>query len=72
MLSPGDGIALSGVCALALGALWRRRNNGRSSSTCSEHSGVVANIGELSRDVKDIKVDMKEVRTDIKTLIGRK
>ena len=70
MLSPGDGIALAGICALILAAILRRgssnsRNACRTSDMCPEHSGIVANI-------ETIKVDIEEIKTDIKTLIGRK
>ncbi len=65
MLSPGDGIALAGVCVLAMRFIPAKgRNNCRTSDVCSEHSGIVANIGELVRDVGEIKAD-------IKTLLSR-
>jgi len=68
MLSPGDGIALAGVCVLAFKIIDSRyssqRNGCRDSDVCSAHSGVEANI-------KAIQDDIKIIRDDVKTLIGR-
>jgi len=69
MLSPGDGIALAGVCVLAFkiidSRVGSRKNGCRTSDVCSEHSGVSVSIATIQNDISDIK-------TNIQTLLGRK
>ena len=71
MLSPGDGIALAGVCSLVLAAIWKKSNGNRSecrtSDVCPDHSGVMANLDTIQSDIKEIKKDVKTLIGGVKT-----
>ncbi len=70
MLSPGDGIALAGVCILAFkiadSRIGSRKNGCRTTDMCAEHSGVEANIEAIQRDISDIKAGINNISGRLK------
>lgn len=63
MMGLGDGIAFASLCLAFLGVFYKLTSykKDQRSKVCSEHSGLVATIGALSEDIKEMKRDIKEL-----------
>jgi len=65
MLTPGDGLAVFGVCGAVTTALIKfvkRNGNG----VCPSHSGVLANMENTDRRLTAIENDTKEILKYVK------
>lgn len=65
MISPGDGVALAGVCGVAIAGILRfvpnkTGNGGVSEKVCK------LRYGTLKEDIKEMKDDIKEILKTIK------